>query len=213
MKAKSIPGDVHVKALPPGGELVYIREFIERSRADRMLSALIGESFWRSRTINMFGRQVMQPRKIAFQGDPGVSYVYSGDVHHADPWHEALVALRAEIERQAGCRFNCALLNLYRGGSDSMGWHSDDEAELGSCPTIASISLGAVRRFVLRSKQDRRTKLEISPAHGSLMLMRGDLQHHWQHALPKTALDVQPRINLTFRRIVLCPNPDARRTR
>lgn len=212
MKAKSIPSDVHVKALPPGGELLYIREFIERSRADRIFSSLIRESFWQSRTITMFGRKVMQPRKIAFQGDSGVSYAYSGDVHHAEPWHEALVALREEIEREAGCRFNCALLNLYRDGRDSMGWHSDDEAELGSCPTIASISLGAVRRFVLRSKKDKKTKLEIRPAHGSLMIMRGALQHHWQHALPRTALDVQPRINLTFRRIVLPPGQQVPRT-
>lgn len=154
----------------------------------------------------------MQPRKIAFQGDSGVSYAYSGDDHHAEPWHQALVLLRAEIEREAGCRFNCALLNLYRDGRDSMGWHSDDEAELGSCPTIASISLGAVRRFVLRSKKNNTTKLEIRPAHGSLMIMRGDLQHHWQHALPRTARDVQPRINLTFRRIVRPPNQAAPRT-
>lgn len=212
MKAKSIPGDVHVNTLPPGGELVYIREFIERSRADRMFSTLRRETSWRSRTIEMFGRKVMQPRKIAFQGDSGVSYAYSGDVHDAEPWHEALVALRAQIEREAGCRFNCALLNLYRDGRDSMGWHSDDEAELGPCPTIASISLGGVRKFVLRSKEDRKSKLEIKPGHGSLMIMRGDLQHHWQHALPKTALDVQPRINLTFRRIVRPPNQQARRT-
>ncbi|MBL39672.1 MAG: alpha-ketoglutarate-dependent dioxygenase AlkB [Xanthomonadales bacterium] len=212
MKAESIPGEVHVNALPPGGELVYIREFIDRSRADRIFSTLLREPFWRSRTINMFGRKVMQPRKIAFQGDSGVSYAYSGDVHHAEPWHEALVALRTEIEREAGCEFNCALLNLYRDGRDSMGWHSDDEAELGSCPTIASISLGAVRRFVLRSKEDKTTKLEIRPAHGSLMIMRGDTQHHWQHALPRTALDVQPRINLTFRRIVRPPNRAVRRT-
>jgi alkylated DNA repair dioxygenase AlkB len=212
MKAESIQGDDCVKELPPGGQLAYIRNFIEQSGADELFSALIRESFWQSRTITMFGRRVMQPRKIAFQGDSGVSYAYSGDVYHAEPWHEALVALRAQIEREAGCRFNCVLLNLYRDGRDSMGWHSDDEAELGSCPTIASVSLGAVRRFVLRSREDKRRRLEIKPAHGSLMIMRGDLQHHWQHALPKTALDVQPRINLTFREIGRPRNPAAHRT-
>lgn len=211
MKSKSISGDDCVKALPPAGELVYIRDFIDQSRADEMFSTLIRESFWQSRMITMFGRRIMQPRKIAFQGDPGVCYAYSGELFHAKPWHEALVAPRAEVERQADCRFNCVLLNLYRDGNDSMGWHSDDETELGSCPTIASVSLGAVRRFVLRCKDDKRKRIEIEPAHGSLMIMRGDLQHHWQHALPKTARDVQPRINLTFREIFLRRSPQSRR--
>lgn len=154
----------------------------------------------------------MQPRKIAFQGDTGISYVYSGDVYRAEPWHADVAALRTEIERETGCRFNSVLLNLYRDGRDSMGWHSDDETELGPCPTIASVSLGAERRFVLRSRTDKQKKIEIKPASGSLMIMRGDLQHFWQHALPKTALDVQPRINLTFREIVPRRPPAACRT-
>lgn len=212
MKAESIPGDSCVKALPPAGELAYIRDFIQQSRADELFSTLVGKPFWQSRTITMFGRKVMQPRKIAFQGDAGVCYAYSGDVYRAEPWHQGLIALRAEIEREAACRFNCVLLNLYRDGRDSMGWHSDDEAELGSCPTIASVSLGGVRRFVLRCKTDKRRKVEIEPAHGSLMIMRGDLQHCWQHALPRTAREVQPRINLTFRQVVRPRSPAAHRT-
>ena len=212
MKFESIRGDDCVKALPPGGELAYTRDFIDRSCAQALFSTLINEPFWQSRSITMFGNKIMQPRKIAFQGDPGVCYSYSGDVYHAEAWHEDLAALRCEIQRKAGCRFNCVLLNLYRDGRDSMGWHSDDEAELGSCPTIASVSLGAVRRFVLRSKVDQQKKVEIEPAPGSLMIMRGDVQHYWQHALPKTARAVQPRINLTFRQIVLRPNPGASRT-
>ncbi len=212
MKAESIPGDSCVKVLPPAGELVYIRDFIESSRAEKLFATLLDEPFWQSRSITMFGRTVMQPRKIAFQGDSGVSYSYSGDQYHAEPWHGDLLALRTQIEHKAGCRFNCALLNLYRDGCDSMGWHSDDEAELGSCPTIASVSLGAVRRFVLRCKKNKQTKVEIRPAHGSLMIMRGDLQHCWQHALPKTQRDVQARINLTFREIVRPRRPAARRT-
>jgi len=154
----------------------------------------------------------MQPRKIAFQGDPGVSYAYSGDAYNAEPWHKDLVALRTDIERQADCPFNCVLLNLYRDGRDSMGWHSDDEAELGSCPTIASVSLGAVRRFVLRCRDDKRKRIEIEPVHGSLIIMRGDLQHYWQHAVPKTARDVKPRINLTFREIAGRRSREAHRT-
>ena len=202
MKAESIPGDSRVNAFPPGGELVYIRDFFDRRRADDLFTALIREVAWESRTIKMFGREITQPRKIAFQGDPDMRYGYSGGVYCAEPWHPKLVALRKGIGQEAACRFNCALLNLYRDGSDSMGWHSDDEAELGACPTIASVSLGQVRRFVLRRKADRRKRFEIEPAHGSLMIMRGDLQHYWQHALPRTARRVQPRINLTFREVV-----------
>jgi len=212
MKAESISGDRCVKALAPAGELVYIRDFIGQARADELFSTLMGQSFWQSRTITMFGRKIMQPRKIAFQGDPGVSYAYSGDDYHAEPWQKGLAALRTEIERQADCRFNCVLLNLYRDGRDSMGWHSDDETELGSSPTIASVSLGALRRFVLRRKADKQKKLEIEPASGSLMIMRGDLQHYWQHAVPKTARDIGPRINLTFREIVRPRSPATHRT-
>src|SRR6056297_523589 len=101
MKARSISGDSCVKALPPGGEIAYIHDFIEQPRADDLFSSLIRESFWQSRTITMFGRKVMQPRKIAFQGDAGVRYAYSGDVYRAEPWHDALIALRAQIEREA----------------------------------------------------------------------------------------------------------------
>jgi len=162
---------------------------------------------WRSRTITMFGKKMMQPRKIVFQGDPGISYAYSGGTYRAEPWHRDLMVLRDEIEQAAACRFNCVLGNLYRDGRDSMGWHSDDEAELGSHPTIASVSLGGVRRFVLRSRQDKRRRVEIQPAHGSLMIMRGDVQRCWQHALPKTARHVQARINLTFREVVRPPRP------
>ena len=212
MKVESISGDSCVKALPPGGELAYIRDFIQASRAEELFSKLFREPFWQSRSITMFGREVMQPRQIAFQGDSGICYAYSSDVLDAEPWHEDLAALRTEIELKAGCRFNCVLLNLYRDGHDSMGWHSDDEKELGSYPTIASVSLGGVRRFVLRCTSDRQQKLEIEPASGSLMIMRGDLQHYWQHALPKTARAVGPRINLTFREIVHPRNPAARRT-
>lgn len=212
MKAESIPGDSFVNALPPGGELVYIRDFLARSYAEELFATLIREPFWQTRSITMFGRTIAQPRKIAFQGDPGVRYTYSGDEYRAEAWHPDIAGLRKEIESEIGCRLNCVLLNLYRDGRDSMGWHSDDEEELGSCPTIASVSLGEVRRFLLREKADKQNKLEIKPASGSLMIMRGDLQHYWQHALPKTARPVGPRINLTFREIVPPRIRDARPT-
>lgn len=150
----------------------------------------------------MFGKEMLQPRKIAFQGDRGIEYTYSGGLYQADRWHPAVAGLRDELVSETGCRFNCALLNLYRDGTDSMGWHADDEPELGTNPIIASVSLGQTRRFVLRNKDDRKLKWEVAPEHGSLIVMRGDLQHHWQHQLPRTARSVGPRINLTFRKVV-----------
>lgn len=202
MKGKSISGEGCVKALPPAGEVAYIRGWLSSSRADELLSVLTGQVKWQSRAIRMFGKDMLQPRKIAFQGDSGIRYAYSGGLYQADAWHPATADLRDALVSETGCGFNCALLNLYRDGRDSMGWHADDEPELGPDPTIASVSLGASRRFVLRSKDDRRAKWEVVPEHGSLIVMRGDLQHHWQHQVPRTARPVGPRINLTFRKVV-----------
>jgi alkylated DNA repair dioxygenase AlkB len=149
----------------------------------------------------MFGRTLMQPRLIRFMGEAGVEYRYSGGRHDAAPWHPALTPLLERLQRACPPGFNCVLLNLYRDGRDSMGWHADDEPELGPRPTIASISLGAVRRFQLRSLAQPRQRFEIQPEHGSLLVMSGSLQDNWQHQVPKTARPVGPRINLTFRRI------------
>ncbi|MBS3823995.1 MAG: alpha-ketoglutarate-dependent dioxygenase AlkB [Wenzhouxiangellaceae bacterium] len=202
MNFKSISGDSHVKAFAPGGELVYVHDWMDSLEADRVLASLREQIGWQSRTIRMFGREVMQPRKIAFQGDPEIAYSYSGSLWEAAPWQRDVAALRRALEAQTGENFNCVLLNLYRNGRDSMGWHSDDEPELGRDPVIASVSLGAERRFVLRRKSDGRCRFELAPAHGSLILMRGDMQAHWQHQVPKTARAVGPRVNLTFRRIL-----------
>lgn len=211
MKPESIPGDSRVKAFPPGGELIYVRNWMQPSAADRVLDALLREVDWQSRTITMFGRETMQPRKIAFQGDPGIAYTYSGGLYEAAAWHHHVLALRERLEAETGTGFNCALLNLYRDGNDSMGWHSDDEPELGREPVIASVSLGAPRRFVLRGRSDRQCRHELVPEHGSLILMRGDMQAHWQHQVPKTARAVESRINLTFRKILRCPPASAPR--
>jgi len=209
MKPESISGDSLVKALPPGGEFVYVQDWLRRCTADRIFKALLNEVAWAHRNIRMFGREMVQPRKIAFQGDPGIAYAYSGGLYQAMEWHRDVAALRKALANETGHVFNCALLNLYRNGQDSMGWHSDDEAELGRNPVIASVSLGAGRRFCLRSKSDRQKKVELVPEHGSLILMRGDAQAYWQHQVPKTARTVEPRINLTFRQIVHPPRKAA----
>jgi alkylated DNA repair dioxygenase AlkB len=202
MNFESTESEVCVKELAPDGMVEYHDRWLEPAQADACMDALIEEIEWERRWITMFGKRIMQPRLVAFQGDPGVRYTYSADVHAARGWDPTVASLRDRLEEGCGLRFNSVLLNLYRDGSDAMGWHADDERELGNNPSIASISLGATRRFVLRSKADRTTRFELEPAHGSLIVMRGALQHHWQHQVPRTRNSVGPRVNLTFRRVL-----------
>jgi alkylated DNA repair dioxygenase AlkB len=158
---------------------------------------------WRQEEILMFGRRVPVPRRVAWHGDPGASYTYSGTEHQPLPWTLTLERVRARVAGLTGVDFNAVLLNLYRDGRDGMGWHADDEPELGRNPVIASVSLGATRRFCLRHRRRRDLRVDVPLAHGSLLLMSGATQHHWVHALPKTAAAVGERINLTFRRVGL----------
>jgi alkylated DNA repair dioxygenase AlkB len=158
---------------------------------------------WQQEEILMFGRRVPVPRRVAWHGDPTASYTYSGTEHHPSPWTPALDRVRSRVAELTGVHFNAVLLNLYRDGRDGMGWHADDEPELGRNPVIASVSLGATRRFCLRHRRRRDLRLDVPLTHGSLLLMSGSTQHHWVHALPKTAVPVGERINLTFRRVGL----------
>jgi len=158
---------------------------------------------WRDEEILLFGRRVAVPRRVAWYGDPGASYTYSGTPHHPEPWTPALTCTRDRVQELTGARFNAVLLNLYRDGRDGMGWHADDEPELGPNPVIASVSLGATRRFCLRHRRRRDLRIDLPLAHGSLLLMSGATQHHWVHALPKTTAPVGERINLTFRWVAL----------
>ncbi len=194
--------EVLVKTLPPNGTIDYIPDWLEDPRADCLMLCLQQQIEWERRSIRMFGRELMQPRLIRFMGDPGVIYRYSGASYIAAPWHPALLPLRQRLRDEYRLEFNSVLINLYRDGNDSMGWHADDEPELGPHPAIASVSLGAVRRFQLRSLRLPRKRFELKPEHGSLLLMRGALQQHWQHQLPKTTRPIAPRINLTFRRVL-----------
>jgi alkylated DNA repair dioxygenase AlkB len=193
--------DGFVKTLPPNGRFEYRPDWLEGERADALLATLRAEIDWQQRSIRMFGREILQPRLLRFQGEAGIRYAYSGDTLDAAPWHPAVDTLRRAVEEASGEAFNAVLINRYRDGRDSMGWHADDEPELGRHPAIASVSLGGERRFAMRRRDDPAQRFEVSTAHGSLILMLGDVQHHWQHAVPKTARAVDERINLTFRRI------------
>ena len=186
-------------------ELLFDPAFLPPVEAVALLAQLTADVTWEQRAIRIFGQEIPQPRLTAWYGDAEARYTYSGLAWEPRPWLPALHALRQRLEAATGHRFNSVLLNLYRDGRDSMGWHADDEPELGPAPAIASLSLGATRRFRLRpSRTQARAGLAPAPfgidlPGGSLLLMRGPTQQHWQHALPKTARPVAPRLNLTFR--------------
>ena len=186
----------------PDAEVWYDPHFLPPTVAAAQLQALTQTLAWRQDAIRLFGRTVPQPRLTAWHGDPAAHYRYSGLTLTPQPWTPPLLALRQQVEAATGARFNSVLLNLYRSGQDSMGWHADDEPELGAAPVIASLSLGATRRFRLRPRDPARTPhapVSLDLPAGSLLVMRGPTQRHWLHALPKTARSLAPRLNLTFR--------------
>ena len=186
----------------PNADVALNPDFLAPELAAAYLRELETTITWRQEPIRLFGRAVMQPRLTAWYGDPGAVYGYSGLRLAPLPWTPALVELRTQVEAAAAARFNCVLLNLYRHGQDSMGWHADDEPELGAAPVIASLSLGATRRFRLRPRDAQcppHPPVTLELTSGSLLLMRGPTQQYWQHAVPKTARPTAPRLNLTFR--------------
>lgn len=187
----------------PDGEARYWPRALAPATATRLFETLRREIDWHGEEILMFGRRVPVPRRVAWHGDPGASYTYSGTAHEPLPWTDALLEIRARASELTGASYNSVLLNLYRDGRDGMGWHSDDEPELGVNPVIASVSLGVERRFCLRHRRSRDLRREVILEHGSLLCMAGATQHHWLHALPKASWCNGERINLTFRRVAL----------
>lgn len=183
------------------GQLRYWVCAFDQQEADRLLLELRQGIGWQQEEILIFGRRTAVPRLVAWHGDPLASYTYSGTRHEPSAWTSPLLEIRARIAALTGAAFNSVLLNLYRDGRDSMGWHSDDEPELGRNPQIASVSLGATRRFRMQHRRRKSEALTVDLAHGSLLLMAGQTQHHWRHSVPKTAARVGERINLTFRAI------------
>lgn len=185
------------------GVLYQLPGFLSADEASVLLTNLTHSLAWRQHCLWLFGRERMTPRLCAWYGDADARYAYSGQALEPLPWTALLAGLRQRIETALAWRFNSVLANLYRDGTDSMGWHSDDEASLGSEPVIASLSLGATRRFVLKHRRRADLKMiDIPLASGSLLVMAGPMQSHWRHAVPKTRVAVGKRINLTFRCVV-----------
>ena len=167
--------------------------------ADQLFDTLKKNIIWEKQKIKLYGEVHDVPRLTAWYGDPNKSYIYSGIKLNTNPWITALLKIREKIEKISKIKFNSVLLNLYRSGSDSVSWHSDDEPELGKNPVIGSLSLGETRQFQMKHKFNRDLKQKILLQHGSFLLMRGKTQHHWMHQIPKRKNLKGERINLTFR--------------
>jgi alkylated DNA repair dioxygenase AlkB len=184
-------------------DICYARHVDLGQPPESLLRQLIATVPWRAETVVLWGKRYAQPRLIAWYGDDGARYTYSGIQLAPLPWTPALADLKQRIESIAGVTFNSVLLNYYRDGHDSMGFHSDDERELGPAPVIASISLGEQRTFILKHRMKRDVRpVRLSLASGSVLLMRGDTQKCWKHGVEKEKRVCAPRINLTFRRIL-----------
>ena len=185
--------------LPHNGEAFLFADLFSKEESDSLFLSLQQEISWRQEPIFLFGKQIMQPRLTAWYGDPGKTYRYSGLTMHPLPWNECLIKIKNHLEQFTDKKFNSALLNQYRSGNDSMGWHRDNEKELGLEPVIASVSFGAGRKFYFRNYKEKSQKIVIELSHGSLLLMKGDTQTYWEHSLPKISLLKESRINITFR--------------
>lgn len=184
---------------------IFIRKYLDLPRGTRQaFESILQETPWSAEEVLVWGKRYLQPRLVAWYGDTGKSYHYSGIRLNPLPWTELLLEIKECVEKVAEHRFNSVLLNLYRNGNDSMGMHSDDEASLGSAPTIASYSLGSERTLVFKHRIRKDVKaVPLVLSEGNLLIMRGVTQKFWLHGINKTARRVGPRVNLTFRDICI----------
>lgn len=180
------------------GEYLFYPNFFTKSESDLYLQKLKENIDWKQESMNMYGKQVNFPRLTAWYGNNDKTYSFSGITLEPKTWTKELIKIKEKIEPISKVVFNSVLLNLYRNGNDSISWHTDAEKELGTNPVIVSVNFGATRKFQLRHINTKE-KLEIELTHGSLLIMQGELQHYWQHQVPKTSKVVEERINLTFR--------------
>ncbi|WP_432673133.1 alpha-ketoglutarate-dependent dioxygenase AlkB family protein [Flavobacterium sp. SM2513] len=185
----------------PDAEVIYFPSFLYAREAAELFDHLLEETPWQHDSITLFGKTHPQPRLTAFYGNDDLSYSYSNIKMNANSWTPTLLHLKNKIEEMAETSFNSVLLNLYRDGKDSNGWHADDERELGKNPIIASLTLGSERFFHLKHKFQPEHRCKIKLENGSLLLMKGSTQHFYKHQIPKTMQTISPRINLTFRTI------------
>lgn len=187
--------------LPYDGDASYHGVIYEPEKSDQLLAYFLHQIPWRHDEAQIYGKHYVTARKVAWYGDNRFSYTYSGKTRVALPWTKTLIQLKQQIEQKAGAVYNSCLLNLYADGSQGMAWHHDDEKGLGRHSNIASLTFGAERRFDFRHKSTKE-KVSAMLEHGSLLIMAGETQACWQHQLPKTSKIHQPRVNLTFRKML-----------
>ena len=186
----------------PEAEVIYYPHFFDKTEADAIYDELLTETPWQQDEITVYGKKHAQPRLTALYGNQGKSYSYSHIKMQPHPWNLLLQKMKTQLGEVTHCSFTSVLLNYYRDGRDSNGWHADNEKELGINPVIASLSFGAERSFQFKHKTDKDQKRSIVLEHGSLLVMAGSTQHFWKHQIPKTDKPIGGRINLTFRKIL-----------
>jgi alkylated DNA repair dioxygenase AlkB len=187
--------------LPNDGTVNYYGKILNSKEANQNFDLLMKNILWQNDEVIIFGKRIITKRKAAWYGDSDYLYTYSNSTKQALPWTEELSWLRQTVEELVGAKFNSCLLNLYHDGKEGMGWHSDDEKSLGKKNTIASLSLGAERKFLFKHKQTKQI-VSLVLENGSLLVMKESTQNHWLHSLPKSKNIIHSRINLTFRTIL-----------
>jgi alkylated DNA repair dioxygenase AlkB len=187
--------------LPIDGEAYLYPELFNEYTCNLYFNSLTKFVTWKQEPVKIMGQEIMQPRLTAWYGDEGKSYSYTGITMNPLPWTIDLLKIKEAVEKISGEIFNSALLNLYRDGSDSVGWHRDNEKSLGINPVIGSVSFGVSRVFSLKHYKDKKLKEKVLLTNGSFLLMKGETQHKWLHSIQKDPTVVHPRINITFRTI------------
>lgn len=186
----------------PDSEIIYLPNFFDKTQADKIYYELLENTLWQQDKITIYGKTHLQPRLTALYGNEGKPYSYSNIKMQPHNWTFLLQKIKLYVEEVANVNFTTVLINQYRNGNDSNGWHADNEKELGLNPVIASLSFGAERSFQLKHNTDKSLKKNIVLEHGSLLIMKGTTQHFWKHQISKTTKPVGSRINLTFRVII-----------
>ena len=186
----------------PDASVRYDGSFYAFAKAELLKNTLLTETPWRQNKIQLFGKIHDEPRLTQLYGDADIAYGYSGIEFNALPWTDTLKQIKADVEQAAGTTFNVCLINQYRNGQDSNGWHADNEKELGTNPTIASVSLGQERFFHLKHNSNKDWRFKFPLENGSLLIMENQTQHTYKHQIAKTKREIDLRINLTFRKVV-----------
>ena len=194
------PKETILNILPSDGVVLYSPSFIEEKECKNYIEKLFKTIEWENEVINLYGKEIIINRKIAFYADDNISYTYSKNEKIGKKWNEVLISLKKKVEDKTKTNFNACLINLYHDGNDGMGWHSDNEKEIIQNSSIVSVSFGADRKFSFKNIKTKQT-ISLILANGSLLEMKEDTQKNWLHSLPKTKKIKNIRINLTFRQM------------